>query len=69
MTPIEKIVKEVERLGASDFLKLRSALDKVEEKLWDRDLKRATAKYRKRNLTDAKIDELVARRRRKGRRP
>lgn len=69
MSTLEKIVKAVERLGPADFLKLRTALDKVEEKLWDREHARATARHRKQNLTDAKIDALVLKRRNKDRRP
>jgi hypothetical protein len=68
MTPIEGIVRAVERLGPADFLRLRTALDKVEEKLWHRELARAAVRHRKRNLTDAKIDALIEKRRSKGRR-
>jgi hypothetical protein len=67
MSTVSEIMKAVERLAPDDFLKLRSALDRIEEKLWDRELSRATATHRKRKLTDAKIDELVLKRRHNGR--
>ena len=63
MSTVAEIIKAVERLAPEDFLKLRTALDRVEERLWNRELTRVTAKNRKRNLTDAKIDELVLKRR------
>jgi hypothetical protein len=66
---IAEIIKAAERLEAEDFLKLRTALDRVEERLWDRELGQVTVKHRKGKLTDAKIDELVLKRRYRGRRP
>jgi hypothetical protein len=68
MGTVVEIVKAAERLDPEDFLKLRSALDRVEEKLWNRELGRVAAKHRKAKLTDAKIDELVLKRRYRGRR-
>lgn len=69
MATVAEIIRAVQRLNPQDFLKLRSELDRVEEQLWDRELGRVTAKHRKGKLTDAKIDELVSKRRHKGRRP
>jgi hypothetical protein len=43
MSAIAEIIKAVERLAPEEFLKLRTALDWVEERLWDRELGRATA--------------------------
>lgn len=69
MSTIAEIIKAVERLRPEEFLKLRTALDRVEERLWDRELGQVTAKHRKGNLTDAKIDQLVLKRRYRGRQP
>jgi hypothetical protein len=69
MSAITKILKEIERLDPKEFLKLRTALDRVEERHWDRELDRVTAKHRKAKLTDAKIDRLILKRRYRGRRP
>ncbi len=69
MSSVAEIMKGVERLDPEDFLKLRSALDRAEERLWDRELGRVTAKHRREKLTDAKIDELVLKRRYRGRHP
>ena len=44
-------------------------LDRVEARLWHRELGRVTAKHRQEHLTDAKIDELVLKRRSRGRQP
>jgi len=69
MSSIAEIIKAVERLGPEEFLMLRTALDRVEEGLWERELVQVTAKHRKENLTDAQIDQQVLKRRYKGRRP
>jgi len=69
MSSVREIVKAVEQLDPDDFLKLRSALDHVEEKLWQRELRHATSRQRKAKLTDARIDELVQKRRDRARRP
>jgi hypothetical protein len=63
MSTVAEIIRAVERLAPEDYLKLRSALDRFEERLWDRELGRVTAKHRKQKLTDAQIDELVLKRR------
>src|SRR5262245_21752509 len=51
MGTVVEIVRAAERLDAEDFLKLRTALDRVEEKLWARELGRVGAKHRKAKLT------------------
>jgi len=63
-----EIIKAAESLAPEEFLKLRTGLDRVEENLWDRELGHVTAKHRKEKLTDAKIEELVLKRRYRGRR-
>jgi hypothetical protein len=67
MSGIAEIMKAVKELDPADFLRLRSALDQAEERLWSRELGRVSAKHRNSKLTDARIDELVLRRRSKGR--
>jgi hypothetical protein len=69
MSTVAAIVKAAEGLGPEDFVKLRTALDRVEERLWDRELGQVTAKHRKEKLTDATIDRLVLKRRYRDRRP
>jgi hypothetical protein len=63
MNTVEEIVEAVERLVPADFLKLRNELERVEEKLFARELQRVSAKHKKGKLTDAKIDNLVLKRR------
>ena len=69
MSSIAEIIKAAEGLGSDDFVKLRTALDRVEEKLWDRELDRVSAMQRKKKLTDAKIDDLVLKQGKRGRHP
>jgi hypothetical protein len=68
MSTVSEIIKAAERLDAEQFLKLRSALDRLEERLWNQELDRVTARHRKEKLTDVTIDELVLKRRYRGRR-
>jgi hypothetical protein len=68
MGTVIEIVRAAEKLSPADFLELRSALEKVEEQQWTRELVRVGAKHRKEKLTDAKIDAMVMKRRYKGRR-
>jgi hypothetical protein len=67
MSTLSEIIKAAERLDVDEFLQLRTALDRLEERHWNEELDRATARHRKKKLTDAKIDELVLRRRYRGR--
>jgi hypothetical protein len=69
MSTVAEILKAAQGLEPEDFLKLRTALDGAEERLWEREFDRVTAKHRKGKLTDAKIDELAIKRRHGGRRP
>ncbi len=69
MSTVADIMKAALRLDTDSFLKLRTALDRVEERLWARDSARVTAKHQKRKLTDSKIDALVSKRRYPGQRP
>lgn len=68
MSTIAEIVKAAEQLGPDDFLKLRTALDRAEEKRWQQELGDVSARHRKEKLTDQKIDELLMQRRYPGRR-
>jgi hypothetical protein len=67
VSTVAEIIKAAEGLDADEFLRLRTGLDRVEERLWDQELGKVTAKRRKQKLTDAKIDELVLKRRYRGR--
>ena len=66
MSTITEIIRAAERLDPDEFLKLRTSLDRIEERLWDQELGRAGVRHRKAKLTDAKIDELVLKRRYRG---
>jgi hypothetical protein len=67
VSTVAEIIKAAKGLDAEEFLKLRTALDRMEERLWEQELDRATGRHRKEKLTDANIDELVLRRRYRGR--
>jgi hypothetical protein len=68
MNTIEQIVEAASSLDATQFLKLRRKLDRLEKKLWDAELKATTAKMAKARITDKDIDRMVMKRRHESRR-
>ena len=68
MSTVDEIVAAVRRLSPADYLRLRRKLDRLEQRVWDAELKRTTAELKKLKITDKEIDRLVMRRRREGRR-
>jgi hypothetical protein len=68
MKTVEEILEAVEKLDAAGFMRLRKKLDRLEQKLWDQELKRTTAAMKKAKITDEDIDRTVLRRRRESRR-
>jgi hypothetical protein len=67
MKTIEEIVNAVRKLDAAGFVRLRRKLDRLEEKIWNAERKRATAKLKSAEATDDDIDQMVLRRRRESR--
>ena len=67
MSTVDDIVSAAGRLDPDDFVLLRAELDRLEERLWDAELARASAEMDRANLTDDEIDRMVLRRRREGR--
>jgi hypothetical protein len=68
MKTIEQIVAAVSGLDAAQFWKLRRKLDRLEQRLWEAELKATTAKMARAGVTDKEIDRMVMRRRHEGRR-
>lgn len=68
MKTIDKIVAAAAKLDSGQLVRLRRKLDRLEEKLWQIELKRTTDEMRKANITDEDIDRLVLRRRCESRR-
>jgi hypothetical protein len=67
MDPVDEIAAAAAKLTPAQFLRLQRKLERIEKKLWDAELKRTTAELRAAKITE-KIDRLVMRRRREGRR-
>jgi hypothetical protein len=67
MITVDEIVAAASKLNATQLLKLRQKLDRLEKKTWDRELAAVTAQMKKRKISDDEIDRLVMRRRREGR--
>ncbi len=69
MTSVREILSAIEKLPADDFLKLQARMDRIAERIWEQEHRRATIRFNKAKLTDDDIDALVLRRRYRGRRP
>jgi len=65
---MREIVSAIERLPPDEFLKLQARVDRIAERIWQQEHRRATERFRKAKLTDEDIDRLVLRRRYQGRR-
>ena len=68
MTTVDEIVVAAKRLSPSALLRLRKKLDRLEQKVWERDLDKISAERKRRGITDRHIDEIIMRRRRESRR-
>ena len=63
MATVDEILDAVRSLSFEDYVKLRSALDSLDETEWNAELARSTEQWNKSGLTDDDIDRAVARRR------
>ena len=61
---VEEILTAARGLSPAEFLRLRQRLDRLEKKLWEKELAQTTEELTEANLTDEKIDQIVLRRRR-----
>jgi hypothetical protein len=68
MKTVKEIVAAAELLDSQEFVRLRKKLDRLEKKLWEGELSRATNEFRAAKLTDKKIDALIMKRRDESRR-
>jgi hypothetical protein len=68
MSTVDEIVAAARQLSPVDFLRLRRKLDRLEQRVWDAELKRTTAELKRTKVTDKEIDRRVLRRRREDRR-
>ncbi len=57
MGSVLEIVRAAEHLAPEDFLKLRTELDRVEEKLWNRELRQVSAKHSKEGSSAESVGE------------
>jgi hypothetical protein len=69
MSSVKEIVSAIEQLSPNEFEKLQARMDRIAERIWEKEHRAATARFRKSGLTDADIDRIILRRRYRGRRP
>lgn len=67
MSSVKEIVSAIEKLSPADFEKLQARMNRIAERIWQKEQKRLSAEFRKRGLTDDDIDRWVLRRRYRGR--
>jgi hypothetical protein len=68
MSTLSEIMTAMERLSPSALNRLRKHLDRLERKVWEKDLETMSAERKRRGITDRQIDEIIMRRRRESRR-
>jgi hypothetical protein len=69
MSSVKEIVSAIEKLSPTEFDKLQARMDRIAERIWQKEHRAATSRFRKTGLTDDDIDRFVLRRRYRGRRP
>jgi hypothetical protein len=67
MSTVPEIVDAAAHLDPDQFAVLREELDRLEERVWEKELARTSADMDRANVTDEEIDRLVAKRRHEGR--
>jgi hypothetical protein len=68
MPTVETILAAAEKLPPDEFVRLRKKLDRLEQKLWERESSKAAARVKRAGTNDEDIDRMVVRRRRESRR-
>ena len=68
MLTLNEILVAVEHLSPSALGRLRKRLDRAEERIWEKELAKTSAEFKRRGITDKQIDAAIMRRRRESRR-
>jgi hypothetical protein len=68
MVTVDEIVAAAKQLGPDQFCRLRRRLDRLEQRLWKAESRRAGQELAAKGVTDEDLDQLIMRRRREGRR-
>ena len=68
MRTVERLFNAARRLSPAQLLQLRKKLERLEDQLWQAELKATSEALKERGLKDSDIDRMVMKRRREGRR-
>jgi hypothetical protein len=68
MKTVDEIFAAAEKLRPDELLRLLKKLDRLEQRIWNVELNRVSAKLKKANITDEDINQMVMRRRYESRR-
>lgn len=69
MSSVRQILTATEKLTPDEFLKVQTRMNRIAERLWTAEHRRATGRFQKSGKTDDDIDRFVSKRRLKSRRP
>lgn len=66
MSSVRDIVNAIEKLPPGEFLKLQKRMDRIAERIWQKEHQRLSREFRQKGLSDDDIDQFVLRRRYRG---
>lgn len=67
MLTLDQIMTAMEKLSPAALERVRKHLERLERKVWEKDLNKLSAVRKRRGITDRQIDAIIMRRRRESR--
>ena len=68
MKSVDEILVALDHLSPSALFRVRKRLDRLEKKIWEKELEKTGIEMKRRGITDRDIDAAIMRRRRESRR-
>jgi hypothetical protein len=65
MSTVREILVEIEKLPPREFERLRARIDRIAERIWQKEHDRMSRKFRQAGLTDDDVDRFILQRRRR----
>lgn len=67
MSSVREILTAIEKLSPDEFVKLQARMERIAERIWQKEHQRLSRKFRREGLSDADVDRFILRRRYRGR--
>jgi hypothetical protein len=67
MSSVKEILSAIDKLSPDEFVKLQARMDRIAERMWQKEHKRLSTKFQREGLTDGDIDQFILKRRYRGR--